>query len=77
MTRTTVTLGRYTARHAYRDADADVDVVTYTGPGIRAAHVVRRMRAALALERLAGYRHVATWSTDGMRVHLLVPRGVA
>jgi len=43
MTRTTVTdtitLGRYTARHAYRDADADVDVVTYTGPGIRAAHV--------------------------------------
>ena len=43
MTRTTVTdtitLGRYTARHAYRDADADADVVTYTGPGIRAAHV--------------------------------------
>ena len=41
------------------------------------SYVVRRMRAALALERLAGYRHVATRSTDGMRVHLLVPRGVA
>lgn len=31
MTRTavtdTITLGRYTARHAYRDADADADVL--------------------------------------------------
>ncbi len=43
MTRTTVTdtitLGLYTARHAYHEADADVDVVAYTGPGIRATNV--------------------------------------
>lgn len=43
MTRTTVTdtltLGLYTARWAYHEADTDMDVVTYTGPGIRSTHV--------------------------------------
>ena len=40
------------------------------------AYVVRRMRWARARERLAGFRHVATWTMDGARVRLLVPREV-
>ena len=31
------------------------------------AYVVRRMRAALALERFAGFKVVATWANDGRR----------